>query len=221
MHLGRMTCSAAVAAIAAALVHHGELTRSPGWSAMAEARFQPAANPNAVGQGEETGKFMFLIDAIRISQSGKKAQDTLGAGSRTCCKIKKGFRGNDSKVGRKHVPSFTCGLLITAPGIRMPLQIPRRTKDCRAEHGFEHMSTAETAAEMIRALPVDEDAEVVVLGDTAYESKGVETVCAEKGCPRGFPANLERVYEGPTGQRPKLRSRRKDRTSLSLKTTRP
>ena len=83
------------------------------------------------------------------------------------------------------------------------------------------MTTAEAAAEMVRTLPLDDDAEVVVLGDTAYESSVVEQACEEKGYTWVFPANPERVYEGATGQRPKLRSRLKDWTSLSLKTIRP
>jgi len=60
----------------------------------------------------------------------------------------------------------------------------------------------------------------VVLGDTAYDSKVVRGACAERGYEWIFPANPERVYEGPKGQRPKLRSRLKDWTGLSLKTIR-
>jgi hypothetical protein len=48
----------------------------------------------------------------------------------------------------------------------------------------------------------------------------VREACEEKGYAWIFPANPERVYEGPKGQRPKLRSRLKDWTSLSLKTIR-
>jgi hypothetical protein len=60
----------------------------------------------------------------------------------------------------------------------------------------------------------------VVLGDTAYDAKVVRNACDQRGYTWIFPANPERVYEGPTGQRPKLRSRLKDWTSLSLKTIR-
>jgi hypothetical protein len=106
---------------------------------------------------------MFLIDATLVSQSGKKTQNTFSTGNRTRRKIKKGFRYNN-KVVRKNVHSFTFGLLITPWGIRIPMQIPHRTKEYCAEHGIEHMTTAEAAAEMIRTLPLEDDAEVVVLG---------------------------------------------------------
>jgi hypothetical protein len=73
---------------------------------------------------------------------------------------------------------------------------------------------------MIRSLPLPQNAEVIVLGDTAYDAEVVREACNEKGYIWIFPANPERVYEGPTGHRPKLRSRLKDWTSLSLKTIR-
>jgi hypothetical protein len=169
---------------------------------------------------KKRGKFLFLIDATLVSQSGKKTRNTFSTGNRTRRKIKKGCRYNKQKVVRKNVHSFTFGLLITPSGIRIPMQIPHRTKEYCVEHGIQHTTTAEAAAQMIRTLPLDDDAEVVVLGDTAYEAKVVEEACEEKGYTWVFPANPERVYEGATGQRPKLRSRLKDWTSLSLKTIR-
>ena len=169
---------------------------------------------------KKQGKFLFIIDATHVSKSGKKTQNTFSTGNRTRRTIKKGCRYNTKKVVRKNVHSFTFGMLITPSGIRIPMQIPHRTKEYCAEHGIEHMTTAQAAAQMIRTLPLDDDAEVIVLGDTAYESKVVEDACAEKGYTWVFPANPERVYEGATGQRPALRSRLKDWTSLSLKTIR-
>ncbi len=61
---------------------------------------------------------------------------------------------------------------------------------------------------------------MVVLGDTAYDANVVHEACEDRGYIWIVPANPERVYEGPTGQRPKVRSRLKDWTSLSLKTIR-
>ena len=82
------------------------------------------------------------------------------------------------------------------------------------------MNGTEAAAKMIRDLPLDEEADVIVLGDTAYDAKSVRAACDKRGYTWIFPANCGRVYEGPTGQRPKLRSRLKDWTGLSLKTIR-
>lgn len=219
MHRGRMSCSAAAGAIAAEPIHRGELTRflaRPRWQ---KHDFNEPMMRMLMAKEKKRGKFMFLIDATLVSQSGKRTQNTFSTGNRKR-RLKKGRRYNHKKVVRKNVHSFTFGLLITPSGIRIAMQIPHRTKEYCAEHGIQHMTTAEAAAEMVRTLPLDDDAEVVVLGDTAYDAKVVRQACDEKGYTWVFPANPERVYEGPTGQRPKLRSRLKDWTSLSQKTIR-
>src|SRR6056297_1233166 len=220
MHRGRMSCSAAAGVIASEPIHRGELTRflaRPRWQ---KYDFNEPLMRMLLAKEKKRGKFLFLIDATLVSQAGKKTQNTFSTGNRTRRKIKKGFRYNNKKVVRKNVHSFTFGLLITPSGIRIPMQIPHRTKEYCAQYGLDHLTTAEAAAQMIRTLPLDDDADVVVLGDTAYESSVVETACEEKGYTWVFPANPERVYEGASGQRPKLRSRLKDWTSLSLKTFR-
>jgi hypothetical protein len=169
---------------------------------------------------KKRGTFLFIIDATLVSQAGKQTQNTFSTGNRTRRKTKKGTRYNKKKVVRKNVHSFTFGLLITPSGIRIPMQIPHYTPEYCEQTGRQHLTTAEAAAQMVRTLPLDDDAEVVVLGDTAYESAVVESACEEKGYTWVFPANPERVYEGPTGKRPQLRSRLKDWTSLALKTFR-
>lgn len=188
MHRGRMSCSAAAGAIASEPVHRGELTRflaRPRWQ---KHDFNEPLMRMLLAKEKKRGKFFLLIDATLVSQAGKKTQNTFSTGNRTRRKIKKGFRYNKKKVVCKHVHSFTFGLLITPSGIRIPMQIPHRTKEYCTEHGIEHMTTAEAAAQMIRTLPLDDDAEVVVLGDTAYESGVVEQACEEKGYTWVFPA---------------------------------
>ena len=61
---------------------------------------------------------------------------------------------------------------------------------------------------------------MIVLGDTAYDAEVVHKACDDRNYTWIVPANPERVYEGSKGNRPKLRSRLKDWTSLSLKTIR-
>ena len=220
MHRGRMSCSAAAGAIASEPIHRSELTRflaRPRWQ---KHDFNNPLMRMLLAKEKKKGKFIFIIDATLVSQSGKKTQNTFSTGNRNRRNIKKGFRYNKKKVVRKNVHSFTFGLLVTPSGIRIPMQIPHRTKEYCAEHGIEHWTTAEAAAQMIRTLPIDGDAEVVVLGDTAYDAEVIHKACEEKGYIWIFPANPERVYEGPTGKRPQLRSRLKDWKNLSLKTIR-
>ena len=220
MHRGRMSCSAAAGSIATEPIHRGELTRflaRPRWQKHA---FNEPLMRMLLAKEKKRGKFIFIIDATMVTQAGKKTQNSFSTGNRTRRKIKKGCRYNKKKVVFKKVHCFTFGLLITPSGIRIPMQIPHFTEEYCQQHRLKHLTTAEAAAQMVRTLPLDDDAEVIVLGDTAYESSVVEQACEEQGYTWVFPANPERVYEGPTGQRPKLRSRLKDWTSLSLKTIR-
>lgn len=220
MHRGRMSCSAAAGSIASDPIHRGELTRF-----MARPRWQQHDFNNPLmlmllAKESKRGKFLFLTDATLVSQSGKKTQNTYSTGNRHRRKTKKGTRYNKKKVVHKKVHNFTFGLLITPSGIRIPMMIPHYTKEYCEEHGIPHQTTAESAAQMIATLPLPDSAEVVVLGDTAYDAQVVRDACEKRGYTWIFPANPERVYEGPKGQRPKLRSRLKDWTSLSLKTIR-
>lgn len=219
MHRGRMSCSAASCSIASEPIHRSDLTRflaRPRWQ---RHDFNSPLMQVLLAKERKKGKFLFIIDATMVTQAGKKTENTYSTGNRGRTPAK-GRRYNKKKVIFKKVHSFTFGLLITPSGIRIPMVIPHLTKEYCQENRREHLTTAEAAAQMVRTLPLDKDAEVVVLGDTAYESSVVEQACEELGYIWVFPANPERVYEGPTGQRPKLRSRLKDWTSLSLTTIR-
>jgi len=220
MHRGRMSCSAAAGSVASEPIHRGELTRfmaRPRWQ---RHDFNTPLRKLLLAKETGRGKFLFLIDATLVSQAGQKTQNTYSTGNRQRRKIKKGCRYNQKKVVFKKVHNFTFGLLITPSGIRIPMQIPHYTQAYCREHGLEHRTTAESAAQMIRTLPLPPRAEVVVIGDTAYDAQVVREASEERGYTWIVPANPERVYEGPKGERPQLRSRLKDWTSLSLKTIR-
>lgn len=219
LHRGRMSCSSAAGVIASESIHRGQLTRflaRPRWQ---KDDFNEPLRAALLQMEALFGRFLFIVDATLFSQAGKKTENTYNTGNRQR-RPKPGRRYNNKKVHRKNVHSFTFGLLITPSGYRIPFQIPHYTKEYCQKNGLQHRTTAEAAADMIRLLPLDEGADVVVLGDTAYDAEVVHEACAKRGYAWIFPANPERVYEGIKGQRPKLRSRLKDWTGLSLKTIR-
>jgi hypothetical protein len=219
MRHGRMSCSQAAVSVATETIHRGELTRflaRPRWQ---QHDFNEPLRKLLLAKEAKRGRFLFLIDATLVSQAGKKTQNTHSTGNRSR-RPAKGRRYNKKKIVVKKCHSFTFGLLLTPSGMRIPFQIPHYTKEHCAEHGMTHRTTAEAAADMIRALPLPEGADVVVLGDTAYDAEVIREACDARGYIWVFPANPERVYEGPKGQRPKLRSRLKDWKRLSLKTIR-
>ena len=225
LHRGRMSCSQAAGSIAAESIHRGELTRFLARRRWQKVDFNAPLRAALLAKESRRGKFLFLLDATLVSQSGKKTQNTFSTGNRGGARRRRKRGGKKRRYGQKKVVfkkchSFTFGLLITPSGIRIPFQVPHYTQEYCAEHNLEHRTTAEAAADMIASLPLPPDAEVIVLGDTAYDAEAVQKACQARGYVWIVPANPERVYAGPTGQRPKLRSRLKDWKSLSLQTVR-
>lgn len=216
---GRMSCSQAAVSVASENVHRGELTRFLARPCRRKSDPNERARAALLLKESRRGKFIFLIDATLVSQAGKNTQNTFSTNNRQRVgRQKKGARYNKNKIVPKKCHSFTCGVLITPSGYRIPYQVPHYTEEYCAAHGLAHRTTAEAAADMIRTLSLPANAEVVVLGDTAYDAKVVQQACAERGYIWIMPANPERVYAGPRGQRPKVRSRLKDWTSLSPQT---
>ena len=219
LHRGRMSCSRAGGAIRTEPVHRGQITRflaRPRWQ---KEDFNAPLRAALLQLERGKGKFIFIIDATLCSQAGTKTQNTYSTGYRPR-HPKKGRRYGKNKHAGKRCHSFTFGLLITPSGYRIPFQIPHYTKEYCEKKGIAHRSTAKSAAELIRSLPLPEEAEVIVLGDTAYDAKVVHQACDERNYTWIFPINPGRVYEGPRGHRPTVRSRLKDWTSLSLKSIR-
>jgi hypothetical protein len=219
MHRGRMSCSQAAVAIITSPTHRGQVTRFLARGRWQKFDFNDPYRAALLRKESKRGTFIFIVDATLVSQAGLKTQNTYSTGNRSR-RPAKSRRYNKKKVVPKKCHSFTFALLITPSGIRLPFQIPHYTQEYCAEHGIEHRTTAEAAAELIRKLPLPQAADVVVLGDTAYDAAVVQQACADRGYIWVMPANSERVYEGPTGQRPKVRTRLKDWATLSLKTIR-
>ena len=215
---GRMSCLRAANSIRTEKRHRAQVSRflaRPRWRA-------GDINEQLIGRLLEMeasdGLFLFLVDATLCGQQGKKTQNTYSTGNRQR-RPRKGRRYGKYKHASKSRHSFTFGLLITPSGIRLPFQRPYRTKEyCKAKD-LVHRTSAESAADMIRDLPLPEEAKVIVLGDTAYDSKDVREACRERNYCWIVPCNPERVFAGDK-PRPKVRSVLKGWSSKSLQTIR-
>ena len=151
LHTGRMSCSQATGSIASETIHRGQLTRflaRPRWQ---KQDFNAPLRKRLLMLESRRGEFLFLIDATLVSQAGQKTQNTYSTGNRKR-RPQKGRRYGKKKIVRKKCHSFTFGLLITPSGYRIPFQIPHYTEEYCQEHGIEHRTTAQAAAEMIRGL---------------------------------------------------------------------
>lgn len=216
LHRGRMSCSQAAGSVAAEAVHRGELTRFLARKRWQQIDFNAPLRQALLRRESRRGTFLFLIDATLVSQAGKKAENTFSTGNRGRHPAR-GRRYQKKTIVYKQCHSFTFGLLITPSGIRIPQQIPHYTQEYCQAQGLVHRTTAEAAAELIRGLPLPPGAQVIVIGDTAYDAEVVRAACAARGYTWIVPANPERRLAGPKGQRAKLHSRLQDWKRLSPK----
>lgn len=218
LHSGRMSCLQAAGAIRCDPRHRAQLGRLLKRPSFRRLDINCVLRQQLLQQESGRGLFVFLVDATLSSQAGQKTQNTYSAGNRQR-RPQKGRRYSQQKHARKGCHSFTMGLLVTPSGIRLPFSIPYRTREyCRAK-GLTHRTTAESAADLIRSLPLPEEARVLVLGDTAYDAQVVRAACAARGYDWIFPCNSERVLAGAK-PRPKVRSLLKDWSSGSPQTIR-
>ena len=218
MHFGRMSCLQAAGTLQSQPRHRAQVSRflaRPRWRAQ---DINGQLRESVLQLETAPGPFIFIVDATLCSQQGKKTQNTHSTGNRRR-RPKKGRRYGKNKHNRKNCHSFTGGLLITPSGIRIPFQRPHYTKEYCKKKGLTHRTTAESAADMVRELPLPEAAEVIVLGDTAYDAKTLQEACDERNYTWIVPCNPERVLAGEK-PRPKVRSLLKDWSKKSLKTIR-
>lgn len=219
LHRGRMSCSQGAGSIRSQGIHRGQLTRFLARRRWQQQDFNAPLRKDLLGLETLQGPYIFIIDATLVSHSGQCAENVYSTGNRQR-RPRRGRRYNQKKINAKQCHSFTFGLLITPSGYRIAYQIPHYTKQYCAAQQIPHRTTAQSAAELIRGLDLPPAAKVLVLGDTAYDADVVRKACDERGYTWIVPANSERVYAGTKGNRPRLRSRLKDWTSLSLKTIR-
>lgn len=218
LHAGRMSCLQAAGSIRCDARHRaqvGRMLRRPG---LRQSNLNGILRRELLEKESSQGRFLFLIDATLCSQQGKRTENTYSAGNRQR-RPRKGRRYGKQKRARRSCHSFTMGLLITPSGIRIPFSCAYRTREYCRKKRLKHRTTAEAAADLIRQLPLPEEAEVIVLGDTAYDAECVRAACRDRGYSWIFPCNPERVLAGPK-PRPQVRSLLKDWSQVSRQTIR-
>jgi Transposase DDE domain len=223
LHAGRMSCLCAGGAVRCEARHRAQISRflsRPRWKKL---DINSMLRKKLLELESSKGLFIYIVDATLTSQSGEKTENTFSTGNRQRRPCK-GRRYGKTKHARKNCHSFTMGLLITPSGVRVPFCKPYYSHEyCKVQSKKtrrEHRTTAEAAADLIRELPLPEEARVIVLGDTAYDAEVIRDACGDRGYSWIFPCNPERVLAGPRGKRPKVRSLLKDWSKWSRQTLR-
>jgi len=219
MHAGRMSCLQAAGAIRCEARHRAQIGRflaRPSWRKL---EINSVLRQTLIERQSFDGRFVFIIDATLVSHAGKKTENTYSTGNRQRRPCKR-RRYRKQQHTRRGCHSFTMGLLITPSGVRIPFAKPYHSREYCKQKGLVHRTTAQAGADLIRELPLPEEASVVVLGDTAYDADVVRDACQARHFTWIFPSNPERVCAGPKGQRPKVRSLLKDWSKWSRQTVR-
>ena len=212
-HVGRMSALQAATAVRTDSRHRAQVSRFLTGSGLANGsqEYQAFVAALIAMESQRGGRWLFLIDKTCTSRQGRNTPNTFSTGNRKR-RPKKGRRYNEKKTAPKRCHGFIMGLLITPSGYRIPFHRCYLTKEYCKQKKRDHRTEAELGALLIRDLPVPDGAQVVVLGDTAYEAASVREACDERQFQWITPSNPERVLAGEK-PRPKVSSRISDMTA--------
>jgi hypothetical protein len=204
-HRGRLSASQAAGAIRSQARHRAQLTRflarlhwSKDWAVLTA-----VADLLLRQEARRDGPWAFILDQTYVGQQGQKTENTFSRAN-VRPRAKKGQRKNKKRAKRSG-HGFVCGLLLTPSGLRIPCCRAYYTEGYCQAHGYAYRTQVELAAALIRAVAVPEGAEVVVLGDTAFEAEDIRAACAARRWAWVVPLSPERVLAGPK-PRPKVLS---------------
>jgi hypothetical protein len=218
LHFGRMSAVQAAGAVRSEPRHRAQICRFLGRKYLRKMRFVSSLQTQLLAMETKKGRFVFLMDQTLCSQQGDKTENTYSTGNRQR-RPRKGVRYSKYKHTRKRCHCFVMGLLLTPSGMRIPFRRSYYTKEYCATKGMRYRKQTELAAELIAELPLPEGADVVVLGDTAFDAEVIREACAKRNYTWIVPMNPERVLAGPK-PRPKVWSLAKELTAEEFKAIR-
>ena len=203
-HLGRMSAAQAAGAIRSQARHRAALVRflaqvrwSRDWLVLTQ-----VADLLLQTESRRQGTWLFLVDQTYCGQHGQQTENTF---SRANYRPRaKQSQRRQKKHAQRSCHGFVMGLLLTPSGLRIPCCRGYYTAAYCVAQKKQYRKQTALAADLIRALQVPDQAEVVVLGDTAFDADTMRDACAERQWTWIVPLNPERVLAGPKGQRPKV-----------------
>jgi len=218
LHWGRMSAVQAAGAVRSEPRHRAQICRFLGRKYLRKLKMLSVLQAQLLALEAKQGRFLYLTDQTLCSQQGDKTQNTYSTGNRQR-RPRKGRRYGKYKHQRKRCHCFVMGLLITPSGIRIPFRRSYYTKEYCEKTGRVYRKQTALAAEIIGELPLPEGADVVVLGDTAFDAEVIREACAKRNYKWIVPMNPERVLAGPK-PRPRVWSLAKELTAKQLKAIR-
>lgn len=210
MHLGRMSAAQAAGAIRTDPRHRAQVARF-----LAECRWSrdfcvlmELADLVLAYEQSRRGRWLLILDQTYCTQQGGKIENTFTHGTRR----KSGQdRRRRKKSSKRSCHCFVMGLLITPSGLRIPMcrsyytrdYLQKKNRKRKEEERIPYRRQTELAGELIRTAPVPPGAQVVVLGDTAFDAEAVQKACRARRFSWIVPVNPQRVLSGKK-PRPKV-----------------
>ena len=201
-HRGRMSAQQVASAIVGQSRHRAAVGRFLKRHGRRLKHLNARAGQRLLSLSAQRGRYVFIVDSTSVSHQGEHTENTFSTGNhrRRPAKVR---RYQKRRYARRGCHVFVWGLLLTPDGRRLPMVRSYYTREYCEKHQRPHLTQADLAAELIRALVVPPRAEVIVLGDTSFESQQVRDACRERSFYWIMPANPERVLEEGR-PRPKL-----------------
>jgi hypothetical protein len=212
MHLGRMSAAAAGSAIRIHPRHRAQAMRFLARDCRTRdlAVLTQLADLLLAFEHRRAGQWLLIVDQTYNTHQGEKTENTFSHGQ----KAKSGKdRRRRKKLPRRRCHCFVMALVITPSGLRLPLYRSYYTKEYlkqknkrlakRNQPPVPYRKQTELAAELIATAPIPAKAQVVVLGDNAFDAEAVQAACQKKQYSWIVSMNQERVLEGKK-PRPKV-----------------
>lgn len=156
--------------------------------------------------GENThGRFILILDSTMVGHQSRQMENTFSTGSRPR-RPAKGRRYTKYKYAAKRCHCFVFGLLLTPAGTRVPFYKPYYERTYAQQKHLSFRTQAQLAAQIIDELPLPRDVRVIVLGDTAFDSKEIRKSCDQRDYIWIVPCNANRVFAGPRKKRQRVTS---------------
>lgn len=165
------------------------------------------------------GRYLLIIDSTMVGLQGTTTENTYSTGNRKR-RPAKNRRYQKYKHTTRSCHCFVFGLLISPTGVRIPTYLPYYTRRYAKAKKHKHRTQAQLAAQIIDQLPVPPGADLVVLGDTAFDAKIVRQSCQKRHYHWITPVNANRVMAGRRGRRPRVSSRIKSLSQDRFQTIR-
>jgi Transposase DDE domain len=205
LHWGRMSCVQAAGAVTTEPRHRAQIGRFLARRYWRTRPLLPSLQAQLLTlEPQPNRRWVFILDQTLCSQQGAKTENTYSTGNRRR-RPRKGRRYNTYTHTRKRCHCFVMGLLISPSGLRIPFRRCYFTKEYCLAKGRPYRKQTELAAQLIGELPLPDGADVVVLGDTAFDAQVIRQACDKRHYSWIVPMNPERVLAGPK-PRPKVKS---------------